>query len=66
MTSQAKRDYVAEGERAYREWSESLVDTPEKRALYECKILVKIYGFFNILKRKIFSGINLSIKVNTK
>src|SRR5690349_3849400 len=32
---ETKRDLIKEGEQAYQEWRASLVDTPEKQALYE-------------------------------
>lgn len=35
MATEAKRDLIKEGEQDYQEWRGSLVDTPEKRALYE-------------------------------
>lgn len=35
MTIEKKRDYIAEGEKAYRDWADSLVATPEGRQLYE-------------------------------
>src|SRR5713101_7667313 len=35
MTTEKKRDYIAEGEKAYRDWADSLVATPEGRQLYE-------------------------------
>lgn len=35
MGTEAKRDLIKEGEQDYQEWRASLVDTPEKRALYE-------------------------------
>ena len=35
MATEAQRDYIKEGEESYRRWRESLMDTPEQRALYE-------------------------------
>lgn len=35
MTTEKKRDYIAEGEKAYRKWADGLVATPEGRQLYE-------------------------------
>lgn len=35
MATEARRDLIKEGEQDYQEWRASLVDTPEKRALYE-------------------------------
>lgn len=35
MATEAKRDLIKEGEQDYQEWRASLVDTPEKRALYD-------------------------------
>jgi DNA-binding XRE family transcriptional regulator len=34
MATQATRDLIKEGEQDYQEWRASLMDTPEKRALY--------------------------------
>ena len=35
MMTDEQRDLIAEGERDYEEWRAALVNTPEKRALYE-------------------------------
>jgi len=35
MATERKRDLIKEGERDYQDWRASLVETPEKRALYE-------------------------------
>ena len=35
MATETRRDLTKEGEKDYEEWRASLVDTPEKRALYE-------------------------------
>lgn len=35
MTTEKKRNYIAEGEEAYQEWADGLVATPEGRLLYE-------------------------------
>ena len=35
MATEVKRDLIKEGEQDYQEWQASVVDTPEKRALYE-------------------------------
>lgn len=35
MTTETKRDLIKEGEQDYQEWRATLVETPEKRALYE-------------------------------
>lgn len=40
MATDRKRDFIKEGERDYQQWRASLVDTPERNALYE-EIAVK-------------------------
>ncbi|MDP2935641.1 MAG: XRE family transcriptional regulator [Dehalococcoidia bacterium] len=35
MATETKRDLIKEGQQDYQEWRASLVDTPEKKALYE-------------------------------
>ncbi|MBI2909310.1 MAG: XRE family transcriptional regulator [Chloroflexi bacterium] len=35
MATEARRDLLEEGEEDYRQWQAGLVDTPEKRALYD-------------------------------
>lgn len=56
MASEAKRDYIKEGEQDYHAWRESLVDTPEKRALYE-EVAAKSELWLQLVEARIAAGL---------
>lgn len=56
MTREAKQDYVKHGERDYQEWRESLVDTPEKRALYE-EVAAKSDLWLQLVEARMAAGL---------
>jgi DNA-directed RNA polymerase specialized sigma subunit len=56
MTKQEKQDYLKEGERDYQEWRESLVDTPEKRALYE-EVAAKSELWLQLVEARLAAGL---------
>ncbi|MDO8689848.1 MAG: hypothetical protein Q7R39_07530 [Dehalococcoidia bacterium] len=49
MATETKRDLIKEGEQDYQRWRATLVDTPEKKALYE-EIAVKSDQFENLAR----------------
>ena len=56
MTMEAERDHIKEGERDYQEWRESLLDTPEKRALYE-EVAAKSELWLQLVEARMAAGL---------
>jgi DNA-binding XRE family transcriptional regulator len=56
MVKQRKQDVIAEGERDYEEWRRSLLNTPEKRALYE-EVAAKSDLWLQLVEARMAAGL---------